>query len=180
MVGIVCCHGQRESDRMSSLGERVTTGGPAVAMLGTILRRATKGTGADRMGTMESENPAQLSPGSDRRLAVYGSLAPGRPNHHQLSDLSGRWIKGTVQGSCLNKVGVPTSAIRESFLTLMGSLLACCSSNRRISLANGPDWTNSKIQAIGAPSRWWLRPRARCRHPYMYSPPTDHQVLARR
>jgi gamma-glutamylcyclotransferase (GGCT)/AIG2-like uncharacterized protein YtfP len=29
---------------------------------------------------------------------VYGSLAPDGPNHHQLSDLRGRWIRGTVRG----------------------------------------------------------------------------------
>jgi len=35
---------------------------------------------------------------TDTRLAVYGSLAPGRVNHHQLADLKGRWQRGTVQG----------------------------------------------------------------------------------
>jgi gamma-glutamylcyclotransferase (GGCT)/AIG2-like uncharacterized protein YtfP len=29
---------------------------------------------------------------------VYGTLAPGHPNHHQLNDLSERWIEGTVRG----------------------------------------------------------------------------------
>lgn len=36
--------------------------------------------------------------GAEYRLAVYGTLAPGRPNHQQLSRLSGRWINGTVRG----------------------------------------------------------------------------------
>ena len=35
---------------------------------------------------------------ADWRLAVYGTLAPGRPNHHQLSALSGRWSEGHVRG----------------------------------------------------------------------------------
>ena len=34
----------------------------------------------------------------DWRLAVYGTLAPGRPNHHQLAALRGRWVKGSVRG----------------------------------------------------------------------------------
>lgn len=34
----------------------------------------------------------------DTRLAVYGTLAPGRVNHHQLSALSGTWRRGTVRG----------------------------------------------------------------------------------
>ena len=32
------------------------------------------------------------------RLAVYGSLAPGRPNAHVLAEVPGRWIEGTVRG----------------------------------------------------------------------------------
>ena len=55
------------------------------------------------MSTAESENSVQMSHGSTRRLAVYGTLAPGRPNHHQLSSLSGRWIEGTVRGRLLQE-----------------------------------------------------------------------------
>jgi len=32
------------------------------------------------------------------RLATYGTLAPGRVNHHQLADLGGHWRTGTVRG----------------------------------------------------------------------------------
>jgi gamma-glutamylcyclotransferase (GGCT)/AIG2-like uncharacterized protein YtfP len=32
------------------------------------------------------------------RLAIYGSLAPGRPNHHEVAGLRGPWITGTVHG----------------------------------------------------------------------------------
>ena len=34
----------------------------------------------------------------NRRLAIYGSLAPGRPNHHHVSGLRGRWTAGEVRG----------------------------------------------------------------------------------
>ena len=37
-------------------------------------------------------------PPPDHRLAVYGTLAPGRPNHHQLAQLDGRWRPGAVRG----------------------------------------------------------------------------------
>jgi gamma-glutamylcyclotransferase (GGCT)/AIG2-like uncharacterized protein YtfP len=37
--------------------------------------------------------------GPEMRLATYGTLAPGRPNHGQLSDLSGRWLVGHVRGA---------------------------------------------------------------------------------
>lgn len=38
-------------------------------------------------------------PGADQRLATYGTLAPGRPNHAQLAGLSGRWLIGHVRGA---------------------------------------------------------------------------------
>jgi len=31
-------------------------------------------------------------------LATYGTLAPGRANAHQLSDLTGTWSQGVVRG----------------------------------------------------------------------------------
>ena len=39
----------------------------------------------------------------DHHLATYGSLAPGRPNHRQLSDLRGEWSIGTVRGKLVDK-----------------------------------------------------------------------------
>ena len=35
---------------------------------------------------------------ADTRLATYGTLAPGRANHHQLARLKGQWRQGTVRG----------------------------------------------------------------------------------
>jgi gamma-glutamylcyclotransferase (GGCT)/AIG2-like uncharacterized protein YtfP len=35
---------------------------------------------------------------ADHRLAIYGSLAPGRPNHSQVAALGGRWFAGEVHG----------------------------------------------------------------------------------
>ncbi|HEY3524389.1 MAG TPA: gamma-glutamylcyclotransferase [Candidatus Limnocylindrales bacterium] len=32
------------------------------------------------------------------RLAVYGTLAPGRENHHELAGLAGEWRRGHVRG----------------------------------------------------------------------------------
>jgi gamma-glutamylcyclotransferase (GGCT)/AIG2-like uncharacterized protein YtfP len=41
--------------------------------------------------------------GPEVRLATDGSLAPGRPNHAQLSDLPGRWLVGQVRGALAEK-----------------------------------------------------------------------------
>jgi gamma-glutamylcyclotransferase (GGCT)/AIG2-like uncharacterized protein YtfP len=35
---------------------------------------------------------------AQHRLATYGTLGPGRPNHHQLSNLEGEWSRGSVRG----------------------------------------------------------------------------------
>lgn len=36
--------------------------------------------------------------GIDNTLAVYGSLAPGQPNHHVVAPLGGEWTDGVVEG----------------------------------------------------------------------------------
>ena len=36
------------------------------------------------------------------RLFVYGTLAPGRPNEHVLSDVPGEWEAGTVNGTLVH------------------------------------------------------------------------------
>jgi gamma-glutamylcyclotransferase (GGCT)/AIG2-like uncharacterized protein YtfP len=40
-----------------------------------------------------------LKQSPDTRLAVYGTLAPGEVNHHQLAGLAGSWYRGTVRGT---------------------------------------------------------------------------------
>lgn len=44
-------------------------------------------------------NSPKRTDGAATRLATYGTLAPGRVNHHQLADLRGDWSQGTVRGS---------------------------------------------------------------------------------
>jgi gamma-glutamylcyclotransferase (GGCT)/AIG2-like uncharacterized protein YtfP len=39
---------------------------------------------------------------ADIRLATYGTLAPGRVNHHQLAVLNGHWQRGTVAGRLID------------------------------------------------------------------------------
>lgn len=53
-----------------------------------------------------------VAAGAEMRLATYGTLAPGRQNHGQLSDLYGRWLVGHVRGSLVEagwgaKLGYP-------------------------------------------------------------------------
>ncbi len=55
----------------------------------------------------------------ETRLASYGSLAPGRVNHHQLAGLAGRWRRGTVRGKLIDggwgsALGYPGLILDES------------------------------------------------------------------
>ncbi len=38
-----------------------------------------------------------------QRLFVYGTLAPGRENHHVLENIPGTWESATLKGFLLNK-----------------------------------------------------------------------------
>jgi gamma-glutamylcyclotransferase (GGCT)/AIG2-like uncharacterized protein YtfP len=41
---------------------------------------------------------AGSNPEANTRLATYGSLSPGKVNHHELAGLAGNWRMGTVRG----------------------------------------------------------------------------------
>jgi gamma-glutamylcyclotransferase (GGCT)/AIG2-like uncharacterized protein YtfP len=46
----------------------------------------------------DAEQRAESRFAASRRLAIYGSLAPGEVNHHHLASLRGAWERGTVRG----------------------------------------------------------------------------------
>jgi gamma-glutamylcyclotransferase (GGCT)/AIG2-like uncharacterized protein YtfP len=46
--------------------------------------------------------PGPAPPAAIHRLVAYGTLAPGRPNHHQLDGLGGRWLEGRVSGTLVD------------------------------------------------------------------------------
>ena len=37
------------------------------------------------------------------RLAVYGTLRPGHPNHQMIADIPGRWLQGQVRGRLVDQ-----------------------------------------------------------------------------
>ena len=41
--------------------------------------------------------------GPSKRLAVYGSLAPGQKNHYILENLSGTWLQGFISGKIFDR-----------------------------------------------------------------------------
>jgi gamma-glutamylcyclotransferase (GGCT)/AIG2-like uncharacterized protein YtfP len=60
-----------------------------------------------RREALASDGPRTTSPAeqrlvqqwdANRRLAVYGTLAPGQSNHHMVAGLDGAWSRGFVTG----------------------------------------------------------------------------------
>ena len=51
---------------------------------------------------LREAHAATFPSSADARLAVYGSLAPGRVNHGRLAGLAGTWTKGSVKGRLLS------------------------------------------------------------------------------
>ncbi len=66
--------------------------------LAAAIARANKG----RLGLMPdaAADEALLEQrfNCSEKLAVYGTLAPGRVNHHQIADLGGEWCDGSLRG----------------------------------------------------------------------------------
>ena len=62
---------------------------------------------ARRTGAGSPASDAELSLesrfGCSRKLAIYGSLAPGASNHHQIADLRGTWERASVQGRMIDR-----------------------------------------------------------------------------
>lgn len=57
---------------------------------------ARPGDAADAGADAERRLDARFRSGC--ALAVYGTLAPGRPNHHVVAPLGGEWTDGVVEG----------------------------------------------------------------------------------
>lgn len=52
-------------------------------------------------GSGDAERQLDALFGTSHRLAVYGTLAPGRPNHHVVAPLGGAWTDGLIEGDLI-------------------------------------------------------------------------------
>ena len=75
---------------------------------------------ARRRGQVALDAESQLDSrlGTGNRLAVYGSLAPGRQNHHIVAPLGGTWVDGVVEGDLTTcgwgaAIGYPALRLRS-------------------------------------------------------------------
>ena len=61
------------------------------------LRRQSDASGsAGESDARRTERQLDALFGSSHTLAVYGTLAPGQPNHHVLAPLGGEWTEGLI------------------------------------------------------------------------------------
>jgi len=68
--------------------------------LPALTRLLDQANAARRLGRPDPAAEARLEAlhGAGARLAVYGSLGPGRTNHHVVAPLGGTWVPGVVEG----------------------------------------------------------------------------------
>jgi len=59
--------------------------------------------GTDPMGSDLLEGAIEALFSVSTHLIVYGSLAPGGPNHSLIADLNGEWVDGWVTGELLER-----------------------------------------------------------------------------
>src|SRR5215207_10740041 len=52
-------------------------------------------------GQVEAERQLDALFRTSHTLAVYGTLAPGQPNHHVVAPLGGGWKDGLIEGDLL-------------------------------------------------------------------------------
>jgi hypothetical protein len=81
------------------------------------------------------------------RLATYGSLAPGRPNHHHLDGLDGRWFQGHVRGRLIEAGWGSALGYPALILDPAGSAVEVYIFESIDLPAPGPAWTPSRDPA---------------------------------
>lgn len=60
-------------------------------------QRGASGSAAGS-GGLQAERRLDDLFGTSHTLAIYGTLAPGQPNHHVVTPLGGEWTEGVVEG----------------------------------------------------------------------------------
>src|ERR671911_2411458 len=72
-----------------------------VAAANAVRRQRDASGGAVGSDGRRAEGRLDALFGTGHTLAVYGTLAPGQPNHHVVAPLGGEWTDGLVEGDLL-------------------------------------------------------------------------------
>ena len=115
----------------------------------------------------DAETPSQtidrLLDFPSRRLAVYGSLAPGKKNHHVMAGMQGTWRTAVLRGSLLNQGWGADQGFRAFYGTDPKRPSPRRCSRRPICRGIGSAWTNLKARNISASWSRWRRKTERLR-----------------
>jgi gamma-glutamylcyclotransferase (GGCT)/AIG2-like uncharacterized protein YtfP len=96
-------------------------------------------------GGADAERRLDALFGTTRTLAVYGTLAPGEPNHHVVAPLGGVWTDGRVEGDLFPvgwgaTLGYPAFVPREGADTIPVKVLTSAALAAVTSAALAADW----------------------------------------
>lgn len=65
-----------------------------------------QGVGVDKLehkALMEVEKAFLTQYRPEKALIIYGTLAPGQPNHSKIEHIKGEWLKGSIKGKLVNE-----------------------------------------------------------------------------
>ncbi|HEV2915363.1 MAG TPA: gamma-glutamylcyclotransferase [Pyrinomonadaceae bacterium] len=74
-----------------------------VATANAVRQRHAASGGAAESDGRRAEQRLDILFMTGHRLAVYGTLAPGQPNHHVVAPLGGEWTEGLIVGELLSE-----------------------------------------------------------------------------
>jgi gamma-glutamylcyclotransferase (GGCT)/AIG2-like uncharacterized protein YtfP len=80
----------------------VDEAGRLVARANTARWRGHGPGGAREPGAADAERQLDTLFRTSQTLAVYGTLAPGQPNHHVVAPLGGEWTDGVIEGDLVS------------------------------------------------------------------------------
>ena len=85
--------------------------------LANRVRRRARLAELDNVRAIDAEHQLERTYRHSHRLAVYGTLAPGRSNHHIVAPYGGTWTRGRVRGDLVESgwgavVGYPALRMR--------------------------------------------------------------------
>ena len=109
------------TDRHGSTGGRIGSVQTATIIrlihAANDVRRRHPSTDGD-LAAADAESQLEGTYRHSERLAVYGSLAPGRSNHHVLKPYGGKWTRGRVRGDLMElgwaaATGYPAVRLRD-------------------------------------------------------------------
>ena len=95
--------------------------------------------------------------GARHRLATYGTLAPGRPNHHQLDALDGHWLEGHVYGRLIEAGWGASLGYPALILDQDGSAISVQVRTFRASVDDLPAGTRQEVRRRDPRRRRMLR-----------------------